>query len=102
MKSVSVHVRMSMEEKSKVKSKSEKAHLNLSAYLITSALNKEIKTIDGLPELVEQIKRIGNNVNQIARIANTNSAINKETVEQVNSSLMQIDKKLIVIIKGLI
>ena len=51
---------------------SKKAQLTLTEYILKSSLKSEIKVVDLQPLLVE-LKRIGNNLNQIARIINQQS-----------------------------
>jgi hypothetical protein len=101
MKSSSIHVRLTQDDKNRIMDKSIKARMNLSVYVISAALNKNIAVIDGLPELLLQIAKIGNNINQIARVANSNSNVSDENVTQVKAALKEIDNKLSKFIKGM-
>ncbi|EHK2357657.1 plasmid mobilization relaxosome protein MobC, partial [Clostridium perfringens] len=48
----------------------EKSKLKQQEYLIKSALNKKIIVIDGLKEILLELSREGNNLNQIAKKIN--------------------------------
>lgn len=63
--------------------KADQANVNLSVYVRTSALEKEIKVIDGLREMIRELNAIGNNLNQMTvmlRIGNIQS-LNLETIK---------------------
>ncbi|EOU1218626.1 plasmid mobilization relaxosome protein MobC, partial [Clostridium perfringens] len=53
-------------EYDQIKKKVEKSKLKQQEYLIKSALNKKIIVIDGLKEILLELSREGNNLNQIA------------------------------------
>lgn len=62
-------IRLTQAEKSAIYKKSKKAKLTLTDYILKSSLQSEIKVIDLQPLLVE-LKRVGNNLNQITRKIN--------------------------------
>ena len=51
--------------------KSKIAKLSLSEYLIEQGLDKDIVIVDGLNEVVTELRRIGNNINQLTYLANS-------------------------------
>lgn len=57
-------------EYDQIKKKVEKSKLKQQEYLINSALNKKIIVIDGLKEILLELSREGNNLNQIAKKIN--------------------------------
>ncbi|MGU8865024.1 plasmid mobilization protein [Clostridium perfringens] len=57
-------------EYEQIKKKVEKSKLKQQEYLIKSALNKKIIVIDGLKEMLSELSREGNNLNQIAKKIN--------------------------------
>lgn len=63
-------IRLTDSEKSAINKKSKKAKMTLTEYILKSSLQSEIKVIDLQPLLVE-LKRIGNNLNQITRKINS-------------------------------
>jgi hypothetical protein len=56
-----------------LKNKISKANLTCSSYLRKSSLDKTITVIPGIRGLIIEIKRIGNNLNQITRSVNEGS-----------------------------
>lgn len=63
-------IRLTQSEKSAIISKAKKSKLTLTEYILKSSLQIEIKVGDLQPLLVE-LKRIGNNLNQITRKINS-------------------------------
>lgn len=63
-------IRLTDSEKSAIYKKSKKAKLTLTEYILKSSLQTKIKVVDLQPLLVE-LKRIGNNLNQITRKINS-------------------------------
>lgn len=66
-----ITIRVSEKEKKKLIEKSEVAKLSLSEYLIKQGLDKEIVIVDGINEVVSELRRIGNNINQLTYLANS-------------------------------
>ena len=66
-----ITIRVSEQEKKKLIRKSKKADLNLSEYLIKQGLDKDIVRIEGIKEFITELRRIGNNVNQLTHLANS-------------------------------
>ena len=56
-----------------MKAKISRTSLNQSTYIRKCILEKEMTIIPGIRELIIEIKRIGNNLNQITRLANEGS-----------------------------
>jgi len=46
------------QENERIRRKAERAKVNLSTYVRTSALEKEIKVIDGLREMIPELKTV--------------------------------------------
>lgn len=59
-------IRLTDSEKKKIISKSRKAKMSATDFIIACADNAVIKTPEDLRPVVSQLKRIGNNINQIA------------------------------------
>ena len=66
-----ITIRANEKEKKKLIEKSKIAKLSLSEYLIKQGLDKEIVIVDGLNEVVAELRRIGNNINQLTYLANS-------------------------------
>ena len=65
-----ITIRVSEKEKRGLIEKSKIAKLSLSEYLIKQGLDKDIVMVDGLNEVVAELRRIGNNINQLTKLAN--------------------------------
>ena len=66
-----ITIRVSEKEKSGLIEKSKIAKLSLSEYLIKQGLDKDIVMVDGLNEVVAELRRIGNNINQLTYLVNS-------------------------------
>ena len=76
------------EEKEIITRKALSSYRLLSMYLRDCALEKQITVINGADDIAEELRRIGNNVNQIARAVNGGyaSAVNlTETREELKA-----------------
>ncbi|MBR1373883.1 plasmid mobilization relaxosome protein MobC [bacterium] len=91
--------RTTPEEKEIILSKAEKANLKLSDYLRDCALGKEINVISGIDEITTEVRRIGNNINQLTKAANSGVYVvdlseTKEEVKQVWQSLNSLHREV--------
>ena len=66
-----ITIRVNEKEKKKLIEKSKIAKLSLSEYLIEQGLDKDIVIVDGLNEVISELRRIGNNINQLIYLANS-------------------------------
>lgn len=87
-------IRLTEEEFAKVKAQVEKSGLKQQDYLIRAITNKTISNTDGLKELVPEIKRVGNNLNQLSRKANEGYVIGVEQLEQAQKELSEVWQSL--------
>ena len=82
-------------EYDQIKKKVEKSKLKQQEYLIKSALNKKIIVIDGLKEILLELSREGNNLNQIAKKINEGEQKDiKEMKDKLNNLWDLIEKIL--------
>ena len=88
-----ITIRVSEKEKKKLIERSEVAKLSLSEYLIKQGLDKEIVIVDGLNEVVTELRRIGNNINQLTYLAN-NGRIYTVDLSEVKQELGKIWSEL--------
>lgn len=65
-----ITVRCTEDERRRIYDKARRHNLSLSDYIIRSALGKRIVVAEGLNEVIKAQKSIGNNLNQIALLAN--------------------------------
>ncbi|EJT5940609.1 plasmid mobilization protein [Clostridium perfringens] len=82
-------------EYDQIKKKVKKSKLKQQEYLIKSALNKKIIVIDGLKEILLELSREGNNLNQIAKKINEGEQKDiKEMKNKLNNLWNLIEKIL--------
>ena len=62
--------RVSSHDRISIISKARRAKVSVSDFCRKAALEKEVKYIEGLPNLVYELNKIGNNINQITVAAN--------------------------------
>lgn len=65
-----VNFRITEKELQKIKEKAKKSNMDLTKYLTMCALNKDIVVIENLKEFQVELRRIGNNLNQLTRLCN--------------------------------
>jgi len=66
-----IEIRVTPEEKMNIALKSKQANQSISEFLIKSSNENKIVVINELPEMVTELRRIGNNINQLTRLANS-------------------------------
>ena len=81
--------RVNEKEYNKIKSKIENSKLNTSEYLLRTAMKKEIIVIDGLEEIIIQLRKIGNNLNQLTKLCKQGRLTNI-TLEDVKKEMKSI------------
>ena len=69
-RNISIPIRITEKELSVIDRKAARARLTRTEYLITCALGKEITLIEDLKPILADLRRIGNNLNQLTRLAN--------------------------------
>lgn len=76
-----VALRFCENEYNLIKSKADKANMNFTEFVTRSALNKQITVVDGLPEILKEVKAIGRNLNQLTTLCNMSKIICPELSE---------------------
>lgn len=64
-----------------IKSKADKVNMNFTEFVTRSALNRQITVVDGLPEIIKEVKAIGRNLNQLTTLCNMGKIICPELLE---------------------
>lgn len=75
--------RLSEEEYEKVHNKVNAAGISQQQYLLRSALDQTILNTDGLKSIIPELKRIGSNTNQIAKIGNAAGILSQEDIAEI-------------------
>ena len=87
-----IDLRMTPEEKENLKGKAAEAHMTVSKYILHLSQTKRILLKDDIAELTVEISRIGNNINQIAHIGNTQKYVYKAQLNDVMRYLQEIEE----------
>ncbi len=93
-----VEVRMTPEEKEKLKRKADEAHMTVSKYIIHLSQTKRVILKDDIAKLTVEISRIGRNINDIAYIGNYQKFINRTQLKVVSeylSEVAELQKKIL-------
>ena len=69
-KDIKFSTRMASADREKIRALAQKAGMSMSDYVTVCCLGKRIVVMDGLKEVLRQQKAIGNNLNQLAVLAN--------------------------------
>jgi hypothetical protein len=80
----------SEKELEQIKKKVEKSKLTQSEYLLRCALDKNILVVEGLKEILMELIREGNNLNQIAKAVNQREGFNQENFIEAKEKLMDL------------
>lgn len=64
-----INLRVTEKEYEKIEKKAKKAKMNISQYVSLSALGRDIVVFEDLKELIHQLSKAGNNLNQITLLA---------------------------------
>ena len=91
-------IRISAQDLETIRRKAAQAHMTQSDYVTTCCIGKRIVILDGLKEVLRQQKAIGNNLNQLAvlanmgkvQFANLDSAVREFT--KINTALREIQE----------
>lgn len=87
VRSKQLNFRLSEDEFNKVQKLITQSKLNQSEYIRKSVLDKKIIVVDDIQELVKELKRIGNNLNQLTRVANSHGAIGTDELKSIQNEL---------------
>lgn len=88
--------RATEEEASEIRRKADASGMTVSRFLRTAAVNGQVvlyNTAD-LFGLRSEIKKIGNNINQIAMVVNTNRAVYQSDVRDLKNQFSELSKNL--------
>ena len=89
-----IYFRCSAKDKENLKNKAKLTNMNMSEYIIVLSENKKIIVAQGLPKLTLELKRIGNNINQIAVVANSQKFVSEDLLKRVISEMESVNKKI--------
>lgn len=91
--------RVNEKEYKTIKSKIEKSKLSTSEYLLKSAMNKDVVVINGLEAIITELRKIGNNINQLTRLCHQGQITSLE-LKDVEREMMNIWQLLNLLIQS--
>ena len=65
-----INIRLTEKEKSIIEVKAKKLNMTITKFIISSCLKDKIVIVNGLDKVDTELRRIGNNINQLTRLAN--------------------------------
>lgn len=65
-----INIRLTEKEKSIIEVKAKKLNMTITKFIVSSCLKDKIVIINGLDKVDTELRRIGNNINQLTRLAN--------------------------------
>ena len=95
-RTVIMKFRATEEEAAEIRRKAAAAGMNVSRFLRTSAVNSQVvlyNTAD-IYGLRSDLRRIGNNINQIAMVANSNRSVYLSDVRELRKQLNEMNRSI--------
>lgn len=95
-RNVVMKFRAAEEEAAEIRRKAAAAGMNVSRFLRTSAVKSQVvlyNTAD-IYGLRSELRRIGNNINQIAMVANSNRSVYLSDVRELKKQFSELSEKL--------
>lgn len=86
-------IKLTQEDFEKIHSKAEQANKNITDYVTTTCLGKEIVIITDLADVLKELKAVGRNLNQIAVLAHS-GRITAVNLSQVLGEMVEINENL--------
>jgi len=98
-RSKQLNIRLSKNEVELLQKNIEKSKLSQSEYIRKSILKKNIIVIDEIKGLMVELKRVGNNLNQITRMMNNGEIKDSKELIEVKNNLETVWDKVIEALK---
>ena len=89
-----VVIRMTESDYDKMKKRVAQSGKNQAEFLRHAILNKQIVSTDGIKAIIPELKRIGNNLNQIAKVANEHRYISIAEIKNIEKELSEVWQSL--------
>ncbi|WP_405355352.1 plasmid mobilization protein [Ruminococcus sp.] len=93
-KNFRIDIRLSEAEKAEIAYQAALNDMSISEYVLKCVQRKRIVVCDNFPDLLYQLSALGNNLNQIAAVANTNKYISEKQIEATKNILTECYEKM--------
>lgn len=94
-----INFRVSEEELKKIKTKIEKSKLKKEEYLRKCALEKEIIIVENIRDLTLEMKKIGNNINQVTKAIHSGDVSDAVEFRKIEKQYNQLFEELLKVLK---
>jgi len=88
MKDTTFSIRISSGDLETIKHKAKQAHMSQSDYVTRCCLGRQIVIVDGLKDVLKQLRAVGNNLNQLTALAN----MGRVTIFNLDSAAKELAK----------
>ncbi len=92
-KTDNIIIRVTKKEKNILVSRARAAGFTLSKYILTLSEKKRVINPEPIVRLLIEVNRVGNNINQIAKVANTNKTISQKQIELIQKQMEYLKRK---------
>lgn len=92
-----INIRLSEKEKSIIEVKAKKLNMTITKFIISSCLKDKIVIVNGLDKVGTKLRRIGNNITQLTRLANEKiiTVIDLKELRMEVNNIWQLLKQLV-------
>lgn len=96
-KNKKINIRLTEKEKSIIEVKAKKLNMTITKFIISSCLKDKIVIVNGLDKIDTELRRIGNNINQLTRLANEKiiTVIDLKELRMEVNNIWQLLKQLV-------
>lgn len=84
-----INIRLTEQEKNLIEKKANKCNMTITKFILSSCLKDKIVIINGLDKIDVELRRIGNNTNQLTKLANE-GAITTVDLKEVRMDVINI------------
>ncbi len=92
-----INIRLTEKEKRIIESKAKKCNMTITKFIVSSCLKDKIIIVNGLDKVDAELRRIGNNINQLTRLANEKiiTVVDLKELRMEVNNLWQLLKQLV-------
>ena len=92
-----INIRLTEKEKSIIELKAKKLNMTITKFIVSSCLKDKIVIVKGLDRVDSELRRIGNNINQLTRLANEKiiTVIDLKELRMEVNNIWQLLKQLV-------
>ena len=92
-----INIRLTEKEKSIIEVKAKKFNMTITKFIVSSCLKDKIVIVKGLDRVDSELRRIGNNINQLTRLANEKiiTVIDLKELRMEVNNIWQLLKQLV-------